>query len=148
VGASIEVAALNASVKVALAIGAGAVTDDPHLGIEGRMAEMAGAHGSTSPGMSGHDREETWARASAFLNRPGRRTARLDNRPTRFHDPAMKASTGWMLGAMAFSLIVGGCATAKKDAPSTIAWNTAMDAALADAGKSGRPILLDFYTDW
>ena len=60
----------------------------------------------------------------------------------------MKASTGWMAGAMAFSLIVGGCATPKKEAPKTIAWNTAMDAALADAGKSGRPILLDFYTDW
>jgi hypothetical protein len=28
------------------------------------------------------------------------------------------------------------------------AWQTAFDAALADAGKSGRPILLDFYTDW
>ena len=49
---------------------------------------------------------------------------------------------------MALSLIAGGCATAKKEAPKTIAWNTAMDAALADAGKSGRPILLDFYTDW
>jgi thiol:disulfide interchange protein len=53
-----------------------------------------------------------------------------------------------MTGVMALSLIVGACATAKKEAPSTIAWNTAMVAALADAGKSGRPILLDFYTDW
>jgi len=53
-----------------------------------------------------------------------------------------------MAGAMAFTLIAGGCATAKREAPATITWNTAMDAALADAGKSGRPILLDFYTDW
>jgi thiol:disulfide interchange protein len=53
-----------------------------------------------------------------------------------------------MVGAMAFTLLTGGCATAKKEAPATIAWNTAMDAALADAGKNGRPILLDFYTDW
>ena len=30
----------------------------------------------------------------------------------------------------------------------TIAWFTSYDAALADAGKTGRPILLDFYTDW
>jgi thiol:disulfide interchange protein len=29
-----------------------------------------------------------------------------------------------------------------------MSWQTAYDAALADAGKSGRPILLDFYTDW
>jgi thiol:disulfide interchange protein len=53
-----------------------------------------------------------------------------------------------MVGAMAFTLLAGGCATSKKEAPATIAWNAAMDAALADAGKSGRPILLDFYTDW
>ena len=68
--------------------------------------------------------------------------------PTRFHDRDMKTGSGWMAGAMALSLLAGGCATAKKEAPTTIAWNTAMDAALADAGKSGRPILLDFYTDW
>ena len=60
----------------------------------------------------------------------------------------MKTACGWMAGAMAFTLIAGGCATAKREAPATITWNTAMDAALADAGKSGRPILLDFYTDW
>ena len=53
-----------------------------------------------------------------------------------------------MVGAAALSLVVGGCATAKKEAPAAIVWNTAMDAALADAGKNGRPILLDFYTDW
>lgn len=53
-----------------------------------------------------------------------------------------------MAAAMAFTLLAGGCATAKREAPSTVVWNTAMDAALADAGKSGRPILLDFYTDW
>ena len=53
-----------------------------------------------------------------------------------------------MVGAAALSLVVGGCATAKKEAPAAIVWNTAMDAALADAGKSGRPILLNLYTDW
>jgi hypothetical protein len=72
----------------------------------------------------------------------------LDRAPTRFHDPDMKTAMGWMAGVMAFTLLAGGCATGKKEAPSTIAWSTAMDAALADAGKSGRPILLDFYTDW
>ena len=60
----------------------------------------------------------------------------------------MKASWGWMAGAMAFALLAGGCTTAKKEAPATIGWNTSMDAALADARKNGRPILLDFYTDW
>ncbi len=75
---------------------------------------------------------------------PGRLTA---DRP-RFHDLNMKTAWGWMAGAMAFTLIAGGCTTAKKEAPTTISWNTAMDVALADAGKSGRPILLDFYTDW
>ncbi|HYR69472.1 MAG TPA: hypothetical protein VER77_06285 [Candidatus Dormibacteraeota bacterium] len=60
----------------------------------------------------------------------------------------MKTSTGWMVGAMALTLLAGACATAKKEAPATIVWNTAMNAALADAGKSGRPILLDFYTNW
>jgi len=72
----------------------------------------------------------------------------LDKPQTRFHDPNMKTAWGWMAGAMALTLVAGGCATSKKEAPTTIAWNTAMDAALADAGKSGRPILLDFYTDW
>jgi thiol:disulfide interchange protein len=60
----------------------------------------------------------------------------------------MRAFCGWMAGAMALTLIAGGCATAKKEEPKTIAWNTALDAALADAGKNGRPILVDFYTDW
>jgi hypothetical protein len=79
------------------------------------------------------------------LAAPGRP---LDRKPNRFHDAGVRASWGWMVGAMAFTLLAGGCTTAKKEAPVTIAWNTAMDAALADAGKTGRPILLDFYTDW
>lgn len=58
------------------------------------------------------------------------------------------ARASWGCVAVALSLLAGGCATGKKEAPATIAWNTAMDAALADAGKQGRPILLDFYTDW
>ena len=60
----------------------------------------------------------------------------------------MKSPRSWIVGAMALSLVVGGCATAKKEAPAAIVWNTAMDAAVADAGKNGRPILLDLYTDW
>jgi thiol:disulfide interchange protein len=56
--------------------------------------------------------------------------------------------SGWkglgVAGAFAMALAVG---CAKQDSRS-IAWNTSYDAALADAGKSGRPILLDFYTDW
>jgi thiol:disulfide interchange protein len=54
----------------------------------------------------------------------------------------------WMTGAMALTLLAGGCATAKKETHAAIAWNTAMNAALADAGQTRRPILLDFYTDW
>jgi len=50
-------------------------------------------------------------------------------------------------GAFAIVLAVG-CAQPKLQGARTIAWNTSYDAALADAGKSGRPILLDFYTDW
>lgn len=50
---------------------------------------------------------------------------------------------GWV-GALAMTVAIG-CA---KQAPPTIAWNTNYDAALADARKTGRPILLDFYTDW
>ena len=48
-----------------------------------------------------------------------------------------------MAGTLAVTLAAG-CA----QQPKSIAWHTAYDAALADAGKSGRPILLDFYTDW
>ena len=45
-------------------------------------------------------------------------------------------------------VLAAGCAQPKLQGARTIAWNTSYDAALADAGKSGRPILLDFYTDW
>ena len=58
-------------------------------------------------------------------------------------------SRSWAVGALALALAGSGCA--KKAAESThvgIAWNTTFDNALADAKKSGRPILLDFYTDW
>ena len=59
------------------------------------------------------------------------------------------ATMGWgMAGAFAMALAVG-CAQQKHEtAAQSIAWNTSYDAALADAGKTGRPILLDFYTDW
>jgi thiol:disulfide interchange protein len=53
-----------------------------------------------------------------------------------------------MAGAAAAALLVGGCAPAKKAEPTAIAWNTSMESGLAAAGKTGRPILLDFYTDW
>lgn len=82
-----------------------------------------------------------------FLD-PHARDGLLDKVSSGFHDPHMKTSNGCLAGAIALALIVGGCATAKKEAPKTITWNTAMDAGLADAGKSGRPVLLDLYTDW
>lgn len=54
-----------------------------------------------------------------------------------------------MAGAFAAALAAG-CAQHKQETAQTqaIAWNTSYDAALADAGRTGRPILLDFYTDW
>ena len=55
---------------------------------------------------------------------------------------------GWMVGAFAAAVVAGGCAEPRVAAPTSMSWQTAYDAALADAGKSGRPILLDFYTDW
>ena len=55
---------------------------------------------------------------------------------------------GWMVGAFAAAMVAGGCAEPRTVAPTSMTWQTAFDAALADAGKSGRPILLDFYTDW
>jgi thiol:disulfide interchange protein len=53
-----------------------------------------------------------------------------------------------MAGAFAAALAAGACAQPQQKAPTAISWNIAYDAALADAGKTGRPILLDFYTDW
>ena len=53
----------------------------------------------------------------------------------------------WIVGTFSVALLLGGCASAKKEVPA-VTWTTAMDAALADAGKANRPILLDFYTDW
>lgn len=60
----------------------------------------------------------------------------------------MNGAWGLLAGAVVCSLVAGGCATAEKPALPTIAWKTSMSGALADAGKNGRPILLDFYTDW
>lgn len=64
----------------------------------------------------------------------------------------MKTSAlrGWgMAGAFALTVAIG-CAPKHEPKAQTesIAWNTSYDAALADAGRTGRPILLDFYTDW
>ena len=55
---------------------------------------------------------------------------------------------GWVAGALAVSLFAIGCTQAKKPAPAGIAWNKAIDVALADARANHRPILIDFYTDW
>ncbi len=62
--------------------------------------------------------------------------------------PAMlQSASKWIVSTISVALLVGGCASAKKQAPA-VTWTTAMDAALADAGKANRPILMDFYTDW
>lgn len=53
---------------------------------------------------------------------------------------------GWMAGAAALVLLAGGCSRGETEEGH--AWKTDFDAALADAGRTGRPILLDFYTDW
>ncbi|HEX5029853.1 MAG TPA: hypothetical protein VFX78_00175 [Candidatus Eisenbacteria bacterium] len=54
----------------------------------------------------------------------------------------------WIAGALAV-VLVGACArTTPKHEAVGIAWKTTFDTALADAGTTGRPILLDFYTDW
>jgi thiol:disulfide interchange protein len=55
-------------------------------------------------------------------------------------------SRSWVVGALAV-VLVGACAKAPRQEVG-IAWKTTFDTAVADAGKNGRPILLDFYTDW
>lgn len=56
---------------------------------------------------------------------------------------------GWGLAGAVAMVFAAGCAkNGVEKAPASIAWNTAYDAALADAQRTGRPILLDFYTDW
>ena len=57
------------------------------------------------------------------------------------------AWTGFGMAALTVAVALG-CAREKHVETASVAWNTTYDAALADAGKSGRPILLDFYTDW
>jgi thiol:disulfide interchange protein len=60
-----------------------------------------------------------------------------------------KAAKAWgWTAVLALTLVVSACQQAKPAAPKGIAWNLTLDAALADAQKTGRPILLDFYTDW
>ena len=64
----------------------------------------------------------------------------------------MKSSVlrGWgMAGAFA-AVLAAGCAQRHPEAAqhASLAWNTSYDAALVDARRTGRPILLDFYTDW
>jgi len=60
-----------------------------------------------------------------------------------------KAGMAWgWTAALALTLVVGACQQANQEAPKGVVWNRSIDAALADAQKTGRPILLDFYTDW
>ena len=54
---------------------------------------------------------------------------------------------GWT-AVLALTLVVGACQKAKQEVPQGVAWNLSIDAALADAQKTVRPILLSFYTDW
>lgn len=49
---------------------------------------------------------------------------------------------------LALALGAGACQKAQSQAPRQVTWITSVDAALADAKKTGRPILLDMYTDW
>jgi len=59
-----------------------------------------------------------------------------------------RSGWGWMVGAFAAAMVAGGCSGPKVEAPTSMTWHTAYDAGLDDARKTGRPILLDFYTDW
>jgi tetratricopeptide (TPR) repeat protein len=60
-----------------------------------------------------------------------------------------KASPAWSwITIAALSLGVGACQKAKSETPKGVQWIQSVDAALADAKKTGRPILLDMYTDW
>jgi thiol:disulfide interchange protein len=56
----------------------------------------------------------------------------------------------WSLIAGALAVVlVGACAkTTPKHEEVGIAWKNTFDTAIADARTNGRPILLDFYTDW
>jgi thiol-disulfide isomerase/thioredoxin len=60
-----------------------------------------------------------------------------------------KASPAWSwITILALSLAVGACQKAKSETPKGVHWLLSVDAALADAKATGRPILLDMYTDW
>ncbi len=52
------------------------------------------------------------------------------------------------VASLLLALAVGACQDAAPEAPSGVAWIRSYDAALADAKKESRPVLLDFYTDW
>lgn len=60
-----------------------------------------------------------------------------------------KAGKAWgWTAVLALTLVVGACQQAKQEVPKAVVWNLSIDAAFADAQKTGQPILLDFYTDW
>jgi thioredoxin-like negative regulator of GroEL len=81
----------------------------------------------------------------------------LTTRPTRRIIHAVRKPGSRLYGGLAVTLLAAilvttalaleGCASAKNQPPA-VTWSTSMDAALADAAKADRPILLDFYTDW
>jgi thioredoxin-like negative regulator of GroEL len=52
------------------------------------------------------------------------------------------------IAILALALGAGACQKAKSEAPQGVQWIHSVDAALADAKSTGRPILLDMYTDW
>ena len=58
----------------------------------------------------------------------------------------MNAGIRTLGGWVALALLAGGCSSGTKEQGQ--AWKYNFDAALADAGQTKRPILLDFYTDW
>ena len=60
-----------------------------------------------------------------------------------------KAGTAWVWSAaLVITLALGACQPKQPEVAKTITWQTSVDAALADAKKNDRPILLDMVTDW
>ena len=60
-----------------------------------------------------------------------------------------KAGMAWVWSAaLVLTLAAGACQPKQPEVPKTITWQTSVEAALADAKKNDRPILLDMVTDW
>lgn len=60
----------------------------------------------------------------------------------------VSALRGLGVAGAAAAVLAVGCARQERHEAASIAWYTTYDAALTDAGRTGRPVLLDFYTDW